>query len=112
VERSLAGRSLGSWALELCLGKEEAGASKVFEKCLIIESTEISSVCKNSLGNTIGAPKTASAGEGPVSSLGCAWSPRSTKGNSSDHVAAAARAQSTSLGRRCNLSTAPFDSGR
>jgi hypothetical protein len=43
-----------------------------------MESTEISSVCTNSLGNTIGAPKTASAGERPMSSLGCARSPRST----------------------------------
>jgi hypothetical protein len=43
----LAGSLLGSWTLELCLGKEEAGASKVFEKFLIMESTEISSVCKN-----------------------------------------------------------------
>jgi hypothetical protein len=46
AERSLADRSLGSWMLELCLGKEEAGASKVFETFLIIESTEIFSVCK------------------------------------------------------------------
>jgi hypothetical protein len=53
AERSSAGSSLGSWMLELCLGKEEAGASKVFEKCLIMESTEIFSVCKNSLGNTM-----------------------------------------------------------
>jgi hypothetical protein len=76
----------GQLMLELRLGKEEAGASKVFEKFLIIESTEISSVCKNSLGNTIGAPKTASAGERTVSFLGYSRSPRSTKGNSSDHV--------------------------
>jgi hypothetical protein len=34
----------------------------------------------------MGAPKTASAGERPVSSLGCAQSPRSTKGNYSDQV--------------------------
>jgi hypothetical protein len=65
------GEELG-WTLELCLGKEEAGASKVFEKILINESTENSSVCKNSSGNTIGAPKTGSAGERPGSSLGCA----------------------------------------
>jgi hypothetical protein len=47
----------------LCLGREEAGTSKILEKFLIMESTEISSFCKNSLGNTIKAPKTASAGE-------------------------------------------------
>jgi hypothetical protein len=29
---NLAGSSLGSWALELCLGKEKAGAFEVFEK--------------------------------------------------------------------------------
>ncbi len=34
-----------------------------FRKNFIKESTEISSFCKNSLGNTIGAPKTASARE-------------------------------------------------
>jgi hypothetical protein len=88
-----------------------AGTCKVFEKFLIIASTGISSFCKNSLGNTMGAPKTASAGKRPVSSLGCARSPRSTKGNSSDQVAAAARARRASLRRRCSLSTAPFDSG-
>jgi hypothetical protein len=32
AERSLTGSSLGSWTLELCLGKEEAGTSKIFEK--------------------------------------------------------------------------------
>jgi hypothetical protein len=48
----------------------------------------------------MGAPKTASAGERPVSSLGCARSPRSTKGNSSDQVAAAARTQRAPLRRR------------
>jgi hypothetical protein len=37
--------------------------------------------------------------------------PRSTKGNSSDHVAAAARARSVSLRQRCSRKTAPFDSG-
>ncbi len=42
----------------------------------------------------MGAPKTASAGERPVSSLGCALSLRSTKGNSSDQVVAAARVRS------------------
>ncbi len=36
-------------------------------KSLIIESIEISSPCKNSLGNLIGAPKIASAEERPVS---------------------------------------------
>jgi hypothetical protein len=45
--------------LEFCLGKETAGTSEVFEKCLLIESTEISSFCKNSLGNTMEAPKIA-----------------------------------------------------
>jgi hypothetical protein len=93
----LAGSSLGSWTLELCLGKEEAGASKVVEKFLITESTEISSVCKNSIDNTIRAPKTASAGERPVSSFSCARSSRSTKGSSSDHVVAAVHARSASL---------------
>jgi hypothetical protein len=52
----------------LCLGREKAGTSKVLEKFFITESTEISSSCKNSLGNTIGAPKTASPRERPVSS--------------------------------------------
>jgi hypothetical protein len=111
AERSLTGSSLGSWTLELCLGKEEAGTSKIFEKLSIIESTEISSFCKNLLGNTIGAPKNASAGERPVSSLGYALSPRSTKGNSSDHVTAAARTGSASLRQHWSLSTALFDSG-
>jgi hypothetical protein len=46
-ERSSAGSSLGSWVLELCLDKETAGTSKVFEKFLIRESIEISSFCKN-----------------------------------------------------------------
>jgi hypothetical protein len=69
--------------LESCLGKETAGTSKVVKKFLIIESNEISSFCKNSLRNTMGAPKTASAGARPVFSLGCAQNPRSTKGNSS-----------------------------
>ncbi len=32
----------GQWVLELCLGKERAGTCKVFEKILIIESTDIS----------------------------------------------------------------------
>jgi hypothetical protein len=54
----------------LCLGKETAGACKVFEKFFIMASTDNSSFCKNSLGNTIGAPKTASAGERLESSLG------------------------------------------
>jgi hypothetical protein len=69
----------------LCLGRERAGASKVFGNFLIIESTEISLPCKNSLGNTIGAPKTASAGETPVSSLGCVRMPRSTKGTECEY---------------------------
>jgi hypothetical protein len=88
AERSSAGSSLGSWVLKLCLGKETAGACKVLEKILIMESIEISWLCKNLLSNTMGAPKTTSAGERPLSSLGCAQSPRSTKGNSSDYVAA------------------------
>jgi hypothetical protein len=46
-----------------------------------------------------------------VSSLGCARRPRSTKGNSSDQVTAAARARIVSLRQWCSLSTAPFDSG-
>ncbi len=45
--------------------------------------------CKNLFRKTIWAPKTASAGERPVSSLGCAVSLRSTKSNSSDNVAVA-----------------------
>jgi hypothetical protein len=111
TERRSAGSSLGTWMLELCLRKEENGKSKVFENFLIMESTEISSSCKNSLDNTIGVPEIASAGERPVSSLGCAQSLRGTKGNSSDQVTAAVRAQSASLRQRCSLSTAPFDSG-
>jgi hypothetical protein len=91
----------GSWALELCLGKETAGTCKVCENFLIIVSTDISSFCKISLGNTMGAPKTASAGERPVSSLGCAPSLRSKKGNSSDQVAAAAHERRASLRRQC-----------
>jgi hypothetical protein len=42
------------------------------------------------------APKTASARERPMSSLGRARRPRSTKGNSSDQAAAAARARRAS----------------
>jgi hypothetical protein len=101
AESISAGSSLGSSVLELCLGKEGAETCKVFENFLSMVSTESSSFCKNSFGKTIWAPKTASAGERPVSSLGCALSPRSTKGNSSDHVAAAARLRSASLRRRC-----------
>ncbi len=58
AERSSAGSSLGRLELELvlCLGKKQAGASNVFLKFLIIESTASSSHCKNSLGRTIGAP--------------------------------------------------------
>jgi hypothetical protein len=77
----------------------------------IIASSESSSFCKNSFGKTIWAPKTASAGERPVSFLGCALSPRSTKGSSSDHVAAAACKRSTSLRQQCSLSTALLNSG-
>jgi hypothetical protein len=85
-----------SWQLAGQLGarivprQRDSKNIQVLEKFLIIESTEISSFCKNSLGNTTGAPKTASAGERPVSSLGCARSPRSTKSNSWDQVAAVA----------------------
>jgi hypothetical protein len=32
AESSSTGSLLGSWVLELCLGREKAGASKVFEK--------------------------------------------------------------------------------
>jgi hypothetical protein len=59
------------------LERGKAGASKVFKIVLDMLSTKISSPCKNSFGKTIGVPKTASAGERPVSSLGCA-SPKST----------------------------------
>jgi hypothetical protein len=61
---------------------------QILEKILRIEATESSSFCKNSFGNTIEAPKTASAGERLVFSLGCAR--RSTKGSFLDHVVAAA----------------------
>ncbi len=82
ARRRLDGSSSGSRRLELCLvEREEVGASKVFEKFLQILSTENSSQCKNMFGKTIGVPKTASAGERPVSSLGCTQSPRSTLGN-------------------------------
>jgi hypothetical protein len=100
-----------SSVLELCLGKEGVETCKVSENLLTMKSTESSSFCKNSFGKTIWAPKTASAGERPVSSLGCALSPRSTKGNSSDHVSAAARARSASLRRWCSLSTARSTQG-
>jgi hypothetical protein len=53
AESSSAGSTLGSLALELCLGKEKAGASKVFEKFLITESTEISLPCKISLATQL-----------------------------------------------------------
>jgi hypothetical protein len=87
--------------LELCLGREKAGASKVFKHFLTIESTENSSPCKNLLGRTrtIEVPKTASAGGRPVSSLSCAWRLRSIKGNSSIQVSVAARARNASLRR-------------
>ncbi len=85
--------------------------SKAYEKFVIVLSTNISLFCKNSSGNTIRAPKTVLAGERPISSFGCARSPRSTKGNSSEQVAVAARAQSASLRQQCSLSTALFDSG-
>ncbi len=94
AESSSVGSSLGrSVLLELCLGKEGAETCKVLETFLTMVSTESSSFCKKSFGKTICAPKTASAKERPVSSLGCALSPRSIKSNSSDHVAAAAHAR-------------------
>jgi hypothetical protein len=77
------GREELGWQLAGQLGarivprQRNSRTSKVVEKFVIIESTEISSFCKNLLGNTIGAPKTASAGERPVSSLCCARSPES-----------------------------------
>jgi hypothetical protein len=52
--RRSAGNLLGSGPLELCLDKENAGASKVFLKNFEIMSTEILSPCKNSFGKTIG----------------------------------------------------------
>jgi hypothetical protein len=61
----------------LYLGKENAGASKDFVTNFEMVLTEISSPCKNSFDKTIGAPKTASAGERPPSLLGCARRPRS-----------------------------------
>jgi hypothetical protein len=97
VLRRSAGSLLVSWQLELCLGKENAGASKDYLKNFEIVSTEISSPCKNSFGQTIGVPKIASTGERPVSSLGCARRTRSTQGISSVQVAAAAQARSASL---------------
>jgi hypothetical protein len=83
-----------------------------FGKILIIASTKIHHFAKIHLARQFGHRKqTASAGERPVSSLSCALSPRSTKGSSSDHVAAAASARSASLRQRCSLLTAPFDPG-
>jgi hypothetical protein len=64
---ALAGQRL---ELELCLGKQKAGISRDFGKFFIIESTANSSYCKNSFGKTIEAPKTESARERPLSSLG------------------------------------------
>jgi hypothetical protein len=72
--------------------KRKSRSIKVFQKIFEMLSTEISSPCKNSFGKTIGVPKTASAGERSVSSLGCVRSPRSNQGNSSAQVAAAAQA--------------------
>jgi hypothetical protein len=108
VRKRSAGNS-GSRQLKLCLlERGKVGASKVFKKCSEIVSTENSSPCKNSFGKTIGVIKTALAEKRPVSSLGCA---RSSQGNSSAQVAAAARARSASLRRRWGLSTALFASG-
>ncbi len=69
AESSSAASSLGRLVLELCLGKEEAETCKVLENLLTMVSTENSSFCKNLFGNTICAPKTASARERPVYSL-------------------------------------------
>jgi hypothetical protein len=80
--------SAGSCVLELCLGN-------VFNR-------KFTSLQKF-VGQDNWSPKTASAGERPVSSLGCAQKLRSTKGYSSDQVTAAARARSASLRRRCSL---------
>ncbi len=95
--RRSARRLLGSWRLKLCLGKEKAGASKDFRKFFEIVSIGISSPLKNSFGKIILAPKTASAGERPVSFLACAWMPRSTQWISLAQVAAAVHARSVSL---------------
>jgi hypothetical protein len=97
--RRSAGSSLGSWRLELCLGKEKAGASKDFRKLFEILSTGILSPFKNSFSKIIGAPKTAPAGERPVSSLSCARRLRSTLGISSAQVPTAVRACSASSRR-------------
>ncbi len=53
------------------------------KKIFTIESKENLYPYTNSLGRTIGVPKTASARGKTVSSLGCAQRLRSTKGNSS-----------------------------
>ena len=63
------GSSSGRFWLELCLGREKAGASMFLHFSTIV-STEVSSFLKNSLCKTRGQPKTASAGERPLSSLG------------------------------------------
>ncbi len=47
AERSSASSSLGRLVPELCLGKERVETCKVFEKFLIIASTENSSFCTN-----------------------------------------------------------------
>ncbi len=98
--------------LKLCLlERGKSGAFKVLKKILEMLSPEISSPCKNSFGKTIGVPKTASAGERPESSHGCAQSPRSILVNSLAQVVTAGRATCASLRRRWSLSTAPFASG-
>jgi hypothetical protein len=78
----------GSRRLELCLlERGKAVASKDFQIFFEMLSTEIYSPYNNSFGKTIGVPKTVSAGERPVSSLGCTRSPGGTQGNSSAQVA-------------------------
>jgi hypothetical protein len=101
----LTGQLAGQLGAGIVPGQRNSRNVKVFEKFLIIASTEISLFCKNSLSNTMGAPKTASVGERPVSSLGYARSLRSTKGNSSDQVAMAARARRGVL----EAAVQPFD---
>jgi hypothetical protein len=66
----------GQIGARMCLGKEGAETCKVLENFLTMASTENSSFCKNLFGKTICAPNTASAGERPMSSLGCALSPQ------------------------------------
>jgi hypothetical protein len=92
MESSSAGSSLGSLVLELFLDKEGAETCKVLEQFLTMVSTESSSFCKKiCLARQFVHRKLPQPVERPVSSHGCALSPRSTKGNSSDHVVTEAR---------------------